>query len=200
MMGHGKMTEPTPGTFRLLDHLGNIIATGASSREAMAPLPDSAARKTMLAEWAKYKADAAEARLQQRRAHASSIRTLTDGITRLTHRIDALELRHADARRRRAKERCEAEAKAILDYLDALPDPDNPCSHGEGELTSHGPSGPEDEQQLRAMTSGDDEDNVGDLPPKLTKGAPPPPANYPTLGQPPRPQTSQPVSISLNEA
>jgi hypothetical protein len=141
----------------------------------------------MLSEWARYKADAAEARLQQQRAHASSIRTLTDGITRLSHRIDALELKHADARRRKAKADAEPEAKAIQDYLDSLPDPDNPCSHGEGELTSHGPSGPEDEEHLRAITTGDtdDTDNVGDLPKKLTRGAPPPPRlTIPPWGNP----------------
>jgi hypothetical protein len=164
----------------------------------MEHIPDSRARNELLAQLRQLRVDAAEAQATQARAQKQAVLSFCDSVARLTRRLDALELKHADERRRKAKADAEREAKAIADYISQLPDPDNPSSYGEDPLTTHGPSAPEDEQQLRAITT-DDTDNVGDLPEELTMGAPPPPANYPTLGQPPRAQVSQPVSVSLDE-
>jgi hypothetical protein len=188
----------TPGSFKLLDHHGNIIATGASSREAMAPLPDSAARKAMLSEWARYKADAAEARLQQTRARDASIRTLNDGITRLTHRIDA-EVAHRTRRHKAAElKAAEDEARRIQAKLDAGPDPDDPASYGSG-LTPLPASHPEDKRQLAASHMGSDAENAeGDLPEDLLRTVPAPAGEF-AYEHPPR-QVSQPILVSLNMA
>jgi hypothetical protein len=190
----------TPGSFKLLDHHGNIIASGASSHDAMAPLPDSAARKAMLAEWAQYKADAAEAKLQQERAQEAQARAFCDGVARLDHRIGAEERKRAKEARRKAKEDAEREKKANQAKLDAQPDPDDPASWEGGELTTHPPSHPGDTQQLRAITAGgkDDADNEGDLPLDLTRSVPPTPGNYawPPLDEPAK--QPQPISVQLN--
>jgi hypothetical protein len=187
----------TPGSFRLLDHLGNIIAQGGTAAQALAPLPDSVERNRLLAELRQMKADAAEAEATQARARDASIRTLNDSITRLTRRLDALEIRHADKRRRDAEAKRQAEEKAIADRLARMPDADDPASYGEDPLTIHGPSAPEDEEQLRAITSGD-ADNQGDLPEQLLKDVPADPGKF-AYEHPPR-QIAQPVSVSLNEA
>jgi hypothetical protein len=120
------MTDYTPGTFRLLDHLGNVVASGGST-QALAPLPDSTARKQMMAEWAQYKADAAEARLQQQRANEAQVRAICNDIARFGKRLDAFELRHADRKRRDAEAEAQREKQAIADMLARLPDADNPA-------------------------------------------------------------------------
>jgi hypothetical protein len=174
------MSFSPPGSFRLLDHLGNVIASGGTVAEAMAPLPDSIARKALLAELRQMRSDAAEAQAAQARANESAVRAFCDGVARLSHRLDALELKHADQKRREAEAKAQREAQAVADYIDSLPDPDNPASYGEDPLTVHGPSAPEDEQQLRAITEGgkDDADNEGDLPEDLLRSVPADPGNY----------------------
>jgi hypothetical protein len=125
----------TPGSFKLLDQHGNVIAHGGTAAQALAPLPDSTERNRLLAELRQMKADAAEAEATQARAHKQAVLSFCDSISRLTRRLDALELRHADARRRDAEARRQAEEHAISDYMDSLPDPDNPASYGEDPLT-----------------------------------------------------------------
>jgi hypothetical protein len=169
------MSLSPPGSFRLLDHLGNVIASGGTVAEAMAPLPDSIARKALLAELKQMRSDAAEAQASQARANASAVQSFYDSVIRLTHRIDAFE------RKRNAQLRAEAEAaaarkaKALQDKLDAMPDIDNPASYTscEDPLQIHAPSEPFDKEQLRAG-----EDSQGDLPEDLLRSAPVDPGNY----------------------
>jgi hypothetical protein len=83
------MSFSPPGSFRLLDHLGNVIASGGTVAEAMAPLPDSIARKQLLLELRQLRADAAEAKETQARANAAAVRNFYDSVVRLTHRVDS---------------------------------------------------------------------------------------------------------------
>jgi hypothetical protein len=126
-----------------------------------------------------------------------------DSVTRLSRRLDALELRHADKKRRDAAAKAQREAQVIADYLAKLPNPDDPASFGdEDELTSHAPSENEDIRQLQAITQHDsDDDNEGDLPKDLARSVPPTSGKYtwPPLDGPPAKQVSQPTAIQLNE-
>jgi hypothetical protein len=70
----------------------------------MEELPDSLARNELLANLKKMRADAAAAQTLQARAHESAVRAFCDGVKRLSRRLDALELKHADARRLDAEE------------------------------------------------------------------------------------------------
>jgi hypothetical protein len=152
----------------------------------------------MLAEWAQYKADAAEAKLQQQRAHEAQVRNFCHSVSQLSRRLDAFELWHADRVRRDAEAKRQAERRAISDYLKSLPDADDPASYEGSPLTTHGTSAPEDEQQLRAITAGDT-DSQGDLPEDILERAPEDSGNYDFTAHP-APQVEQPISVSLNEA
>ena len=190
--------EPRP--FKLYGPDGQLIMSGAMS-SCMEHIPDSRARNQLLDEVRKMRADAAEAQATQARAHESAVRAFCDGVNRLSHRLDALELKHADRKRRDAEARRQAEEQAVANYLANSPDPDNPASYeDEGELTTHGPSHDEDKRQLRAITAGDD-DNEGDLPKDLTRSVPPTSGQYawPPLDEEPAKQVSQPTAIQLNE-
>ena len=80
----------------------------------------------------------------------------------------ALELRHADKKRRDAEARRAAEERAIQAKLDAGPDPDDPAYYGGSGLTQLPASHPEDKRQLAASHMGsDDTDAEGDLPASL---------------------------------
>jgi hypothetical protein len=93
----------------------------------MEHIPDTRARNRLLAELRKARADAAEAKATQTRAHESAVRTFCDGVARLGNRLDVLELKHADQKRRKAKAKAQREKQAIADYINRLPDPDNPA-------------------------------------------------------------------------
>jgi hypothetical protein len=164
-----------PGSFRLLDHLGNVIASGGTVAEAMAPLPDSIARKALLAELRQMRSDAAEVQAAQARARAAAVQSFYDSVLRLSHRIDAFERKRNAEIRAEAEAREEREAKAIQDKLDAMPDIDNPASYTscEDPLQTHAPSEPFDKEQLRAI-----KDNEGDLPEDLLRSVPATPGNY----------------------
>jgi hypothetical protein len=125
----------------------------------------------------------------------ASIRTLNDGITRLTHRIDAEVARRARRRKAAELKAAEDEARRIQAKLDAGPDPDDPESYGTG-LTPLPASHPEDKRQLRASHMGSD-DAEGDLPEDLLKTVPAPAGKF-AYEHPPR-QVAQPISVSLHE-
>jgi hypothetical protein len=191
------MPDPTPGTFRLFDHMGNVIAHGGTATEALAPLPDSTARKQLLAQLKQMQADAAAAQTLQARAHEAAVRAVCDGVLRLQHRLESFENKRAEQLRQRNAANREAEERAITDYLAQLSDPDNPASYGdEDELTTHAPSHLEDKEQLRAITAGDD-DNQGDLPKDILERVPVDPGNYDFTAHS-SPQVKQPISVSLN--
>jgi hypothetical protein len=189
-------TPPEPRPFKLYGPDGQLIMSGAMNT-CMEHIPDSRARNQLLSEVRQMRADAAEAQATQIRAHASAVHAFCDSVNQLSHRLDALELRHADRMRHDAARKRAEEAKAIADYLDSLPNPDDPQAY-EGELTTHPPSHTRDKEELRASTG--DSDNEGDLPPDLTRSVPATPGNYawPPLDQPAK-QVPQRISVQLNE-
>jgi hypothetical protein len=132
------MSLSPPGSFRLLDHLGDVIPQGGTA-DAMAPLPDSIARKALLAELRQMRSDAAEAQAAQARARASAVQSFYDSVVRLTHRLDAFERKREAQIRAEAEEQAAREAKAIQDKLDAMPSIDNPESYSscEDPLQTH---------------------------------------------------------------
>jgi hypothetical protein len=88
-----------------------------------------------------------EAALQERQ-----IRAFCDSVGKLSRRLDALEAKRKEQARRDA----EAEAKAIADYLDSLPDPDDPNQGG--DLSPVGATTPRDPAAVGADTSDGDEE------------------------------------------
>jgi hypothetical protein len=173
------MSLSPPDSFRLLDHLGNVIASGGTVADAMAPLPDSIARKALLAELRQMRSDAAEVQAAQARARASAVQSFYDSVIRLSHRLDAFERKRNAQLRAEAKEQEEREAKSIQDKLDAMPSIDDPVSYTycEDPLQPHAPSQPFDEEQLRAMDA-TGENNQGDLPEDLLRSVPADPGDY----------------------
>jgi hypothetical protein len=155
----------------------------------MVCVPDTFVAKFFL------RADAAQAQAAQARARDASIRTLTDGITRLTHRIDAEVARRARRRKAAELKTAEDEARRIQAKLDAGPDPDDPASYGSG-LTPLPASHPEDKRQLATSHMGSDAE--GDLPEDLLNTVPAPAGEF-AYKHPPR-QVAQPISVSLNTA
>jgi hypothetical protein len=170
------MTEPHPGTFRLFGPTGEVIMTGSMSA-IMERLPDTKARKAALDDMLKIACDAVEAEERADEARASVARSLCDGLTRLSARIDSFEKRLSLAAKRAEAARIAEGQRRVQQYLDALPDPEEP-----------------------------ETDEEGDLPTELQKDTPPslgtdPVASPAELGGPKDPkQFPQPISISLNEA
>ena len=128
------MTEINLRPFTLLGPDGEIIARGASIKEAMGPLPDSTLRK----EAAQLLIDAARASgliksIAEREdaARAAQAQQLLDRIDDINRRINAFVAK----REAMAREDAKQEAQRIGALLDALPDPDDapdPVSGGGG--------------------------------------------------------------------
>jgi hypothetical protein len=83
------------------------------------------------------------------------VRAFCDSVATLSRRLDALEAR----RRAQARRDAEAEAKAIADYIDSLPDPDDPNQGG--ELSPVGPSKYRDPAAAEADELPDPDDPTG---------------------------------------
>ena len=123
------MTEINPRPFTLLGPDGEIIARGASIKEAMGPLPDSTARK----EAAQLLIEAAQSIAEREDAvRAAQAQQLLDRINDINRRIDAFVAK----REAMVREDAKREAQRIGALLDAHPDPydaPDPVSGG-GEL------------------------------------------------------------------
>jgi hypothetical protein len=107
--------------FRLLDPEGKEIMSGPMNI-LMELLPDTTARDEALDNMYRVASATVEAEERANEARASMAQILSDGITRLSTRLDSyVEQRKADAEEAEREEREQIQAK-----LDQLPDPDDP--------------------------------------------------------------------------
>jgi hypothetical protein len=154
------MTD-TQQTFKLLAPDGDVIMTGNMSA-IMEQLPDSVARNDALGTMldTAVKQVAAEEKLEQ--AKACAVKILTDGITRLSARLDQFEKARSLATKRAEAARKEAAQRQVQRYMDEQweDDPDEP-----EELYSIDPAERQAEAALR------DEDPEGVPPPVDPAGA-----------------------------
>jgi hypothetical protein len=183
------------GQFKLYDPFGNVIMHGSMSAVTEC-IVDSQARADVAAEMAEAAETIGLLEHKEDQFRARQVRSLSDGLATLGHRLDAVEQRHAERIRQAAAD----EARRIQAQLDALPDPDDPDAamvRPTGELHALEPNAPERRAQLAAA-----EQDQGDLPRQLTKAVPPNLGTDPVIdpselahgpGPPP------PVAISLNE-
>jgi len=113
--------------------------------------------------------------------------------------LDAIEQRTAAANRAKAEaEAARAREDRIRRAVDTLTEREQ-ARTSPGELTTHEPTEPEHEQQLRETEhppADDDAEASGDLPEDLTEG----PSYDPELLKSRRPSARQPVAVSLNAA
>jgi hypothetical protein len=199
------MTDPAQ-TFKLYGPTGDIIMTG-SMNAIMERLPDTKARDSALADMLKIAADAVEAEERQQEARASAVQILSDGITRLCHRLDSFEKERAISAKRAEAARKEAADRRVQRYLDELPDPEEPddpelyfFDRREREASDQDPEGiippPEDPTNAALTDQATQDPNemgaVYDPQPRPEPGS--------RLYQHSHPGIPQPVSISLNEA
>jgi hypothetical protein len=77
----------------------------------------------------------------QAEVRACALEILGDGLTRISERLDAFENRKRELAALEQRNAEEAEAKAIAEYLDSLPDPDAPDVETVVKDATHQPSG-----------------------------------------------------------
>jgi hypothetical protein len=102
-------------------------------------LPQTVASEEQEQRLALAEKQAAETARKQQEARTCAARMLADGLRHLSNRLDTFEARkkaHADQLRRDAEE---AEAKAIAEYLNSLPDPDALDAESDYSLTPPSP-------------------------------------------------------------
>ena len=116
------MTDPAQ-TFKLYGPSGEVIMTG-SMNAIMERLPDTSARNDALSTMLDTAVKQVEAEEKLEEAQAAAAQILFDGITRLTFRLDAFEVRRQEQQRLDEAER--EQQRRVQAMLDALPDPDDP--------------------------------------------------------------------------
>jgi hypothetical protein len=179
--------------FKLLAADGTIIAQGAAALET---LPDTKARAAALENMLKVAADAAEAEQTLEKAHASAVRMITDSVARLSHRLDAY-LARREAQQRRDEEEAELkEQEELQEYLDSLPDPDNPEHHNSLDLAVETPATDQDPEGVIPEPK-DPEGAVLDQLQGLVETRPV--VDPAELSHPETPAQRNPVAISLME-
>ena len=202
-------------TFKLYGPSGDVIMTG-SMNAIMERLPDTSARNDALSTMldTAVKQVEAEEKLEDARACAAQI--LADGITRLTSRLDAFEVRREEQQRLDEEEAEREQQRRVQAMLDALPDPDDPDL---GDPTgiippTRDPTGAElesDDGDLEIKHAkdperygpGSDDEGPGDLPRELEKDVPPLSGSYtepkpdPLGGPKDLKEIEQPISASL---
>ena len=201
-------------TFKLYGPSGDVIMTG-SMNAIMERLPDTSARNDALSTMldTAVKQVEAEEKLEDARACAAQI--LADGITRLTSRLDAFEVRREEQQRLDEQEAEREQQRRVQAMLDALPDPDDPdLGDPTGIIPPTRATGAElesDDGDLEIKHAkdperygpGSDDEGPGDLPRQLERDTPPPSGSFTDpkpdpLGGPEDPkQIQQPVSASL---
>ena len=200
-------------TFKLYGPSGDVIMTG-SMNAIMERLPDTSARNDALSTMldTAVKQVEAEEKLEDARACAAQI--LADGITRLTSRLDAFEVRREEQQRLDEQEAEREQQRRVQAMLDALPDPDDPdLGDPTGIIPPTRATGAElesDDGDLEIKHAVDpelygpaDDEGPSDLPRELEKDVPPPSGSYTDpkpdpLGGPENPkQVTQPISASL---
>jgi hypothetical protein len=112
-------------TFKLYGPSGDVIMTG-SMNAIMERLPDTSARNDALSTMLDTAVKQVEAEEKLEDARACAVKILTDGITRLTSRLDQFEKQRALSAKRAEAARKEAAQRQVQRYMDELPDPDNP--------------------------------------------------------------------------
>ncbi len=130
----------------------------------------------------------------QKASRCLQVAAFADSIDTMGRRLDALERRRLEDTRRKAKADAEEEEQRVQDYLDSLPNPDEPNEPAIYPSSGH----------LHAVspTNHGTATDQGDLPKELQKGAPPqlgtdPELDPTELAHPQRPKYEQPVSVSL---
>jgi hypothetical protein len=146
----------------------DAIMVGGPLSKIMECIPDTIARRDSLRSLQAARLDAAVITQAQKATRALQIAAFADSVNSICKRMDALEARSSKKLRQIAAQKDAAEQKQIADYLNTLPDPDNPpASHvNTGDL-------------LPSLATNTNSDNEGDLPETLTRVTPPPPGNYP---------------------
>jgi hypothetical protein len=181
------MSDPDTQLFRLLDPEGKEIMNGPMSI-IMEHLPDTTARNAALEEAVHAAVEAAEAEERANEARASMAQILSDGVTRLSTRLDSyieqLEEQHKVA----AEEAEREEREQIQRKLDQLPDPDEP--------TAPEPDEPYSLDRRERMATDQNPNEI--LPPPRDPEEPGPEPG--SILYPPRPQIAAPTAISLNSA
>lgn len=170
-------------------------------------IPQSVAREEAEQRLAEAQAEAAEVSRQQDEIRAHAAQILTDGMARLSERLDAFVARRqelADQEKRYAEA---AEIARIEAMINTLPGPDTPDILGDhapsGDLHSiapvdREPLDPEGEPVPGEMPDPDDPENTraeavtGAMPPELDKGAPPEAGEYALTSPPPSPYRDPP--------
>jgi hypothetical protein len=135
---------------------------------------------------------------QQEVARACAAQILADGITTLTHRMDAFEKERALSQKRAEAEAQRRDRERVQSYIDHLPDPDDPYTLDpkEREATDQDPEGSDPTDIIPT-----DEDPAPQDPDLMGAVYDPEPSPAPgSRLYPPRPGIPQPTAISLNEA
>jgi hypothetical protein len=167
--------------FKLLNPTGEVIMTG-SMNAIMERLPDTHARNDALDSMLRTAVDAVEAEERANEARASAAQILSDGITRLSARIDSFEKARAISMKRAEAEQQRRDRQRVAAMLDALPDPDQPS----------------DPYSIDLKERVADQHPTDILPPPRDPEEPGPEPG--SILYPPRPQIAAPTAISLNSA
>jgi hypothetical protein len=175
------MSDTDTQLFRLLDPEGKEIMNGPMSM-IMERLPDTHARNDALDSMLRTAVDAVEAEEKLADARACAAQILSDGITRLSARIDHFEKARALSMKRAEAEQQRRARHHVNAMLDQLPDPDDPTTE------------PYIKDRGERMATDQDPNEILP-PPRETPGPAPGSLDYP-----PHPQVASPVSISLDEA
>jgi hypothetical protein len=193
-------------TFKLYGPSGDVIMTGSMSA-IMERLPDSVARNDALSTMLDTAVKQVEAEEKLEEAKACAVQILTDGISRLTHRLDQFEKQRALSAKRAEAARKEAARRQVQRYMDELPDPDNPepeelystdPAERQASMRDQDPEGipPAKDPSGASLSSDDgdleikhapaeeerygpqDDEYPGDLPRELQKATPAPSGSY----------------------
>ena len=94
-------------------------------------VPDTLARRDSIRSLQAARLDAAVITQAQKATRALQIAAFCDSVNQISARLDAVEKRRTRRARQIAAQKDAAEQKEIQNYLNALPDPDDPpASHG----------------------------------------------------------------------
>ena len=177
----------------------DAIMVGGPLSAVLENVPDSVARNNSIRAHQAARINSMATEQKQKAIRALQIAAFADSINQISARLDAVEKRRTQRARHIAAQQKADEEKQIQDYLNTLPDPDNPDDPDAAVIQS--PSG--ELHALPPTNTGDDAE--GDLPKQLLRTTPPSPGTYPLddpaeMDVPSQPKFRAPVAVSLNEA
>ncbi len=108
--------------------LANALMIGGPLSKVMECIPDTIARRDSIRSLQAARLDAAVITQAQKATRALQVQSFCDGVNQISARLDSLEKRRARKLRQIAAQQEAAEQKQIADYLNTLPDPDNPLA------------------------------------------------------------------------